>query len=169
MGRGTVARDQALEERDTMRSLKDIFGRPVLPLLAVLTVVLAGCAQVGTATFGFWDVIYSMIVFFFWIMFLWIFIALFGDIFRRNDLSGGMKAVWLILLIFLPFLGALIYIIARPKVTAQDVELMARADAANKAAAAVSPADQIAKLQELKAAGAITEPEFEALKAKALS
>jgi hypothetical protein len=169
MGRGTVARDHALEERDTMRSLKDIFGRPVLPLLAALTVVLAGCAQVGTANFGFWDVIYSMIVFFFWIMFLWIFIALFGDIFRRNDLSGGMKAVWLILLIFLPFLGALIYIIARPKVTAQDVELMARADAASKAAAAVSPADQIAKLQELKAAGAITEPEFEALKAKALS
>jgi predicted membrane channel-forming protein YqfA (hemolysin III family) len=151
-----------------MRSFKDLFGRPMLPLLAVLTVVLAGCAQVGTATFGFWDVIYSMIVFFFWIMFIWIFIALFGDIFRRNDLSGGMKAVWLILLIFLPFLGALIYIIARPKVTAQDVELMTRADAANKAAAAVSPADQIAKLQELKAAGAISEEEFQALKAKAI-
>ena len=57
----------------------------------------------------------------------------------------------------------------RPKVTAQDVELMTRAEAGQKAAASVSVADQLAKLQELKAAGTISDAEFEALKQKALS
>jgi uncharacterized membrane protein len=153
----------------TLTTARSLLGRPMLPLLAVLAVLVAACSEVGKpGQFGFWDMIFSMIAFFFWIMFIWIFIALFGDIFRRNDLSGGMKAVWLFLLIILPFLGALIYIIARPKVTAQDVQLMAQAEAAQKAAAAVSPTDQIAKLQQLKAAGAITDPEFEALKKKAL-
>jgi len=141
----------------------------LVPLLAVVTVLLTACAQVGTASLTFWDVIFSMIAFFFWFMLIWIFIGLFGDIFRRNDLSGGMKALWLLALVVLPFLGALIYIATRPKVTAQDVELMTRADAAQKAAAAVSPADQIAKLTELKAAGAITDAEYEALKAKAMA
>jgi len=153
-----------------LKTTRDLLGRrPLVPLLALMTVVLAGCAQVGTASLTFWDVIFSMIAFFFWFMLIWIFIGLFGDIFRRNDLSGGMKALWLLALVVLPFLGALIYIATRPKVTAQDVELMTRADAAQKAAAAVSPADQIAKLTELKAAGAITDAEFEALKQKAMA
>jgi Short C-terminal domain/Phospholipase_D-nuclease N-terminal len=149
----------------TMRSL---LGRPALPVLAMVALLVAACNQVGTATLTFWDVFFSMIWFFFLIMFLWIFIALFGDIFRRKDLSGGMKAFWIFLLVIVPFLGALIYIIARPKMTAQDVALMTQADAAQKAAAAVTPVDQIAKLQDLKASGAITEPEYEALKKQAL-
>jgi len=153
-----------------LSTTRDLLGqRRIVPLLAVMTVLLTACAQVGSASFTFWDAIWSMIAFFFWFMLIWIFIALFGDIFRRNDLSGGMKAVWLLLLVFLPFLGAILYMIARPKVTAQDVELMTRADAAQKAAAQVSPADQIAKLSELKASGAITEPEYEALKQKAMA
>ena len=99
-----------------------------------------------------------MVAFFFWFLAIWIFISLFSDIFRRNDLSGAAKAGWLLLLIILPFLGALIYIAMRPKVTAQDVEMMTRMEAGQKAAASVSVADQIAKLQELKAAGAIATP-----------
>jgi hypothetical protein len=148
--------------------MRALLARPVLPALAVLALLVAGCAQVGTASFGFWDVIWSMIAFFFWFMFIWIFISLFGDILRRDDLSGGMKAVWIFVLIILPFLGSLIYIVVRPKVTAQDVALMARADAAQKAAAGVSTADQIAKLNQLREAGAITVPEYEALKKKAI-
>ena len=140
-----------------------------MSVLATLPVLLAACSDVGTASLTFWDVIFSMIVFFFWFMFIWIFISLFGDIFRRRDLSGGGKAGWIFLLVILPFLGALIYIIARPKMTAQDVEDITRMEAANKAAAQVSPADQIAKLTELKAAGAITDAEFESLKQKAIS
>jgi hypothetical protein len=154
-----------MREFSTTRAL---LARPVLPALTVLALLVAGCAQVGSATFGFWDVIFSMIAFFFWFMFIWIFISLFGDILRRDDLSGGMKAVWIFVLIVLPFLGSLIYIVVRPKVTAQDVALMARADAAQKAAAGVSSADQIAKLNQLREAGAITVPEYEALKKKAI-
>jgi energy-coupling factor transporter transmembrane protein EcfT len=115
------------------------------------------------------DVLISMVAFFFWVMAIWIFISIFGDIFRRNDLSGGAKAGWIFLLFILPFLGALIYIVARPKVTAQDVQLMAQAEAANKAVAGVSTADELAKLQQLKDSGAITAAEFDTLKAKAVA
>jgi len=115
------------------------------------------------------DLFASMIVFFFWFMAIWIFIAVFADIFRRNDIHGLAKAGWIVLIFVIPFGGALIYIIARPKMTAQDVQMMAQADAANKAVAGVSTADEIAKLQQLKDAGAITAAEFETLKAKTLA
>ena len=141
---------------------------PAVPLLALLAVLLVGCNQVGSQSLTFWDVMWSMVAFFFWFMFIWIFISLFGDIFRREDLSGGAKAGWLLVLILLPFLGSLIYIVMRPKVTAGDVRRMTQMEAGYKAAAAVSPTDQIAKLQELRAAGAITDAEFEKLKAQAL-
>jgi Short C-terminal domain/Phospholipase_D-nuclease N-terminal len=140
----------------------------VAALAAGSSLVLSACDQVGSATITFWDVIWSMIFFFFWFMAIWIFIQIFADIFRRDDLSGGMKAVWTFVLIFLPFLGALIYLITRPKVTAQDVAMMTRAEAATGAVSQVSTADELAKLQQLKAAGAITESEYNALKAKIL-
>ena len=117
----------------------------------------------------FTDLFQSMIVFFFWFMAIWIFIAVFADIFRRNDIHGMMKAGWIILIFVVPFFGALIYIIARPKVTAQDVQMMARADAANSAVAGVSTADELAKLQQLKDSGAISAAEFDTLKAKTLA
>jgi energy-coupling factor transporter transmembrane protein EcfT len=115
------------------------------------------------------DVLWSLVALFFWFMAIWIFINIFGDIFRRNDLTGVAKAGWIFLLFILPFLGALIYIIARPRVTAQDVQLMAQAEAASKAVAGVSTADELAKLQQLKDSGAITPEEFETLKKKALA
>jgi uncharacterized membrane protein len=152
----------------TLTTARQLLGRPIVPALALLTVVLAACSEVGTASFGFWDLIWSMVAFFFWFMLIWIFISIFGDIFRRNDLSGGSKAIWILALVLLPFLGALIYMVMRPKVTAQDVQMMTQAEAAQKAAMAVSPADQIAKLEQLKASGAITQPEYDALKKKAL-
>jgi predicted membrane channel-forming protein YqfA (hemolysin III family) len=141
---------------------------PTVPLLATLAVLLVGCNQVGTSSLTFWDIVWSMVFFFFWVAFIWIFITLFADIFRRDDLSGIAKASWLILLIVLPFLGSLIYIIARPKVTPGDVRRMTQMDAGMHAATAVSPTDQIAKLQELRAAGAITQDEFKTLKSQAL-
>jgi len=143
-------------------------GRIALAL-AAMTVFLAACNQVGTSTITFWDVMLSMVVFFFWFMLIWIFIGIFADIIRRNDLSGGWKAIWIIVLVFLPFLGALIYIISRPKVTAQDVQMAAQAEAAQKAVAGVSTADELAKLQALKEAGTISAAEFEDLKKKLLA
>jgi hypothetical protein len=145
-----------------------VLGRPTLPLLALVALLVAGCAQVGTASLTFWDLVWSIVILFFWLMVLWIFIALFGDIFRRNDLSGAWKAIWIIVIFVVPFLGALVYIITRPKMTAQDVEMITQAQAAQKAASAVTPADQIATLNQLKDSGAITVPEYEALKKKAI-
>jgi hypothetical protein len=145
---------------EQIREARGLFGRPVLPVLALLGLLAAGCSQVGTSTITFWDVVWSMAI--------WIFITIFADIFRRRDLSGAWKAIWIIVIFFIPFLGALIYIIARPKVTAQDVEMMTQAEAAATAAAGVTPADQIEKLNQLKASGAITEPEYNELKKKAM-
>lgn len=67
------------------------------------------------AEWSFGDVLWAMIAFMFWVMVIWIFIALFADIFRRRDISGGAKAGWIFLIFILPLFGALIYIIARPK------------------------------------------------------
>jgi hypothetical protein len=138
-------------------------------LISGAPLLLAACNQVGTQQLTFWDIVWSMVVFFFWFMLIWIFIAIFGDIFRRNDLSGGMKAIWIIALIILPFLGAIIYMVMRPKVTAQDVQMMTRADAAQQAASSVSTADELTKLKQLKDAGAISDAEYETLKAKVMS
>jgi uncharacterized membrane protein len=143
--------------------------RPAWLLLLALPLLLTACNQVGSATLTFWDVVWGMVFFFFWFMAIWIFINIFADIFRRDDMSGASKAIWLIALIFLPFLGALIYLIMRPKVTAQDVSMMAKAEVAQKAVAGVSTADELTKLKQLKDAGVISEAEYTNLKAKLIS
>jgi phospholipase D-like protein len=117
----------------------------------------------------FLDVFWYSILFFFWIMAIWIFIALISDIIRRDDLSGGKKAVWIVFMIILPFIGCLTYIIARPKMTAQDVRLATQAEAAQRAAAGVSTADELQKLNDLRSAGVINDTEYEDLKKKALA
>ena len=145
-------------------------GRANLVALAASVPLLVGaCAQVGTQSLTFWDVVWSMVIFFFWFMFIWIFIQVFADIFRRNDMTGAMKAVWIFVIIILPFLGCLIYMITRPKVTAQDVQMMTRAEAAMGAASQVSTADELSKLAQLKESGAITDAEYQSLKAKLVS
>ncbi len=72
------------------------------------------------AEFGLGDLMWSMLVFFFWVMLIWMFIAVFADVFRRRDLSGGAKAGWILLIFILPLFGILIYVIVRPTVTDQD-------------------------------------------------
>ena len=145
-------------------------GRYAL-LLAAAPVVLAACYSGTSApnqtTFG--DILWTMIAFFFWFMLIWMFIAVFADIFRRTDLTGGWKAIWILAIFVLPLLGILIYLVARPKVTADDVKMMAQVEAQSKAVAGVSTADELAKLQQLKASGAITDAEYESLKAKLLA
>ena len=115
------------------------------------------------------DILWTTVALFFWVMAIWIFIAIFGDIFGRTDIHGGAKAGWILLIFILPFVGCIIYMIARPKVTAGDVQAMTRAEAANKAVASVSTADELAKLQQLKDAGTITATEYDALKAKTIA
>ena len=117
----------------------------------------------------FLDVFWSMMVFFIWVMAIWLFIALIGDVIRRDDLSGWGKAGWILLMLCLPFLGALIYIIARPKVTAQDIHMMTQSEAAYRAAASVSTADELSKLSELRVQGVLSEQEYDELKRRTLA
>jgi hypothetical protein len=118
---------------------------------------------------SFLDVFWWMVVAFFWLMYFWVFISLVGDIFRRDDMSGWAKAGWLFLLFVLPFLGALIYVIARPKVTPQDVRTATQVEAAQRAVAGVSTADELAKLGELRNQGVLNDQEYEDLKRRTLA
>jgi hypothetical protein len=115
----------------------------------------------------FWEVIAWMFWVFLLTMVIWMFIAVFTDIFRRRDISGWAKAGWCFLIFILPLLGILIYFIARPAdaTAAQDAEILA----AQKRAMGYSPTAEIEKAQQLLAAGAITQAEFERIKATALT
>jgi hypothetical protein len=141
----------------------------LIVVLAAVAMFLAACNRVDQGSIGFWDIFWSMVVFFVWVLYIFIFISIFMDIFRRNDLSGAWKVIWILFLFVIPFISALVYIIARPKVTAQDIQMATQAEAAQKAAAGVSKADELAKLQALKDAGTINEAQFNDLKAKLLA
>jgi ABC-type multidrug transport system fused ATPase/permease subunit len=114
------------------------------------------------------SMLWTMLVFFFWMMAIWIFISLFADILRRNDLSGWAKAGWVVLLFVLPFLGALVYMIARPKMTEQDKERIEKLQEAQRRMNGYSAADEIEKLTKLRDSGAITAEEFAEMKRKAM-
>jgi type VI protein secretion system component VasK len=137
----------------------------LIALMGTLLLTLAGC---GGQTWSLGSVIWAMSVFFFWFIFLWMLIGVFADIFRRNDIHGWAKAGWLVLVIFLPLIGILIYLIARPKMTEQDKQMIEEAQARQKRVAGYSAAEEIAKAQALKDSGAISEEEFQELKRKAM-
>jgi hypothetical protein len=127
------------------------------------------------ADYPFLDVFWTIIIFFCWVAWIWILVVLLTDIFRRRDIGGFMKALWVVILIVLPFLGTLIYLIAYHDGMA---ERSAQAAAGQKAqfdsyvqsvAADAGPAGQIEKAKQLLDSGAITQQEFDALKAKALA
>ena len=154
-----------------LASLRAVVRPRTLPLaiLAIVPVLFAACNQVGTASLTFWDVVVSIIWFAFIFMWIMIVISIFADIFRRNDLSGAWKVIWIIVIFWIPFIGILIYIFSRPKMTPQDLEMATQATAAQKAASQVSVADQLEKLTQLRDSGAISVPEYEQLKAKLLA
>ncbi|WP_109208573.1 MULTISPECIES: SHOCT domain-containing protein [Microbacterium] len=125
---------------------------------------------------GIWD----FILWFFWIFvfvaYLMVLFSIIGDIFRDHELNGWLKALWILFLIFVPFLTALIYLIARgssmqKRSIEQAQELRAAQDAyiRQTAGSGASAADDIAKAKSLLDSGAITQAEFDALKAKALA
>lgn len=114
------------------------------------------------------EFLWGMLVFFFWFMAIWIFIQIFADIFHRRDLSGAAKAGWIVLIFILPFLGALIYMIARPKMTEQDREDIQRMQEAQRRVTGYSPAAELEKLAKLRDAGEISAEEYTRLKERAL-
>ena len=116
----------------------------------------------------------GLFVFFIW---FWLLIVIFGDIFRSRDMGGGAKALWVIFVIVLPFLGIFVYLIARGGKMHERAEQAAQQqqkafdDYVKQTAGASggSTADQLAKLADLKAQGVLTDAEFDAQKAKILS
>jgi len=110
------------------------------------------------------DVLWAMIYFYFVFMIIWIFIRVFADIFTRQDLSGGWKVIWILGIFIIPFIGALVYILTRPKNLPQDQQMIAQAQVA----AGYSVSDEVAKLAALRDSGAITPAEYDAQKAKLL-
>ncbi len=113
---------------------------------------------------SFWDVVAWMIMVFFATMFIWMFIAVFADIFRR-DISGFAKAMWILLIFLLPLLGILLYMIFRGPPTESEVRQMQQAQ---RSVSGVTSADEIAKAQQLLSSGAINQAEFDELKRRAL-
>jgi hypothetical protein len=128
-----------------------------------------------SATFGNGDVLLWMLEFFLFIIWFWLLIAIFGDLFRDPDTGGGVKALWVVLLIVLPFLGILLYLIVRGKgMGARQAAQMQAAqssfdDRIRSATSSSSPADQIAQAKSLLDSGAIDQAEFAKLKAAALA
>ena len=128
---------------------------------------------VAVADFPFLEVLWTMIVFFAWVIWIWIVITVLSDVFRRHDIGGWHKAAWVVFVIVLPFLGVLVYLIAqhegmRERSTKQAEAQKQVFDQYVREAAGGSAAE-IAKAKELLDSGAISQAEFEAVKAKALS
>jgi ABC-type multidrug transport system fused ATPase/permease subunit len=126
-------------------------------------------------TYPILSFIWMMFMFFVFILWIWLLIAVFMDIFRSSDLSGGIKAAWVFFIIILPFLGVLVYLIARGgKMHERQAEAAAHQQKAfdayvKQAAGSGSTADELSKLADLKDKGAISDAEFEAQKAKILA
>ena len=127
------------------------------------------------AEFGTGQVFWSMLWFFLWMIWLYMLIVIFGDIFRSRDLSGWGKALWTIFVILTPYLGVFVYLIARGNKMAQhNIEAAQDADARMKeyiqgVTTTTSPAEELGRLADLRDRGVITEDDFQAAKAKVLA
>jgi hypothetical protein len=127
------------------------------------------------AEYPFLEVMWTLIVFFLWVMWFWLLITVWTDIFRRDDLSGWGKAAWLIFTIVLPFLGVFVYLISQNKQMTERNIARAKAqraqfdDYVRETAGGGGAAAEIEKAQALLESGAIDQAEFEALKRKALT
>ena len=127
------------------------------------------------STIGDGDVFLFFVEFFFFVIWFWLLITIFGDLFRDHEMSGGMKAFWCIFVIILPFLGIFIYLIVRGSGMAQRAakaqqEMQKQMDDyVRQTATSGTSAEQIAQAKALLDAGTIDQGEFDKLKAKALS
>ena len=132
------------------------------------------------ADVSFIDIFWSMLWFFFLLIWIMILVHILGDLFRDHDLSGATKTLWVVFLVFLPFLAVLIYLFTRGKGMAEraavrqqqaqdQFEGYVRTVASSGDAASAPPAEQIAQAKQLLDAGTIDQAEFDRLKAKALA
>ncbi len=123
--------------------------------------------MIAEGGFPFWNFLVDVFVIFAFVLWLWLLITVFGDLFRRKDISGGAKVIWLIFLIVLPYLGVFAYLLT------QSGSMASRHEADAKAArdhlrdvVGFSAADELEKLGKLKASGEISADEYAKLRAK---
>src|SRR5690349_18468085 len=130
------------------------------------------------ADYPFLDILWSMIIFFAWVVWIWMMIVILTDVFRRRDIGGWAKAAWTVFLIVLPFLAALVYLIAnhdgmaarrskdvqqQQQIVDQHIRQVAGGDGSG------GPASEIAHAKQLLDSGAISQAEFDQLKQRALA
>jgi ABC-type multidrug transport system fused ATPase/permease subunit len=126
-------------------------------------------------TYPLLSIFWTMLEFFLFFLWIWLLIVIFSDIFRSHDMGGGAKALWVLFVVILPFLGVLIYLIARGGSMHERAEQQAARQQkafdsyVKEAAGSSGSADELAKLADLKSKGVLTDAEFEAQKAKLLS
>jgi hypothetical protein len=125
------------------------------------------------AEYPFLEVLWTMLVIFAWVIWFWLLITVFADLFRRHDIGGGKKVVWIIFVILLPFLGVFVYLISQGEsMTERNQKQMqvqqAQMDDYVRSVAGGS-ASEIEKAKQLLDSGAISQSEYDAIKAKALS
>jgi Phospholipase_D-nuclease N-terminal/Short C-terminal domain len=131
-------------------------------------------AVVVLADFSFWDFFWDVLLVMAWVIWFWLLITVFADLFRRHDTSGWAKVAWVVFVIILPYLGVLVYLLVQHDGMAERNRRAAEAsqqqfDAYVQSVAKSDPADQISKAKALLADGTITRAEFDQLKQKALS
>jgi hypothetical protein len=126
------------------------------------------------ADISFGDMLLVVLEIFFFVVWIWILFTIITDLFRDHEMSGWTKALWLLFLIFIPFLTGLVYLIVRGS-GMRDREIKAQSDAKKhfdeyvRTQAHHSPADELHKLNDLKEKGALSAAEFDAAKAKLLA
>ena len=125
------------------------------------------------ADVSFGDLLLLIFEMFLFVVWIWILFTIITDLFRNHDMSGWLKALWIVLLIFIPYITALVYLVVygtdmRERTLRAQAEAKHQADDYIRAAAHTSPADELHKLHELVEKGALTEAEYEQAKAKLL-
>jgi hypothetical protein len=125
--------------------------------------------------YPFLEVFWTILIFMGFFIWIWLLFVVFGDIFRRSDIGGWGKTGWIIFVIILPYLGVFVYLIAEHKgmtertLSAQKEAKASMDEYVRETAGASDPTAQIAKASELLKSGAITQAEFDSIKAKALA
>ena len=129
---------------------------------------------ITASSYPFLNVLWDILIIFAWVLFIWLAITVFIDIFRRHDISGWVKAAWVVFVVVLPWIGVLVYLIVNHDGMAERKMKEAQASQAQfdqyaRTTGGGGAAAEIEKAKQLLDSGAITQPEFDALKQRALA
>jgi|SRR6476646_5247049 hypothetical protein len=123
----------------------------------------------ANADFSVGEFLLWLVWIFLFVIWFWLLITIFSDLFRRHDINGWVKALWIIFVIVLPFLGILIYLITQSHgIAERNMQQVKAQEDQLRQIVGTSSADELVKLDQLKASGSITDDEYQKLRAKAI-